>query len=148
MSLPVAVEGMTLGSRALLQITASQDLLAYLPFSAIPDIDVGLTESAFEGSGWRNDWWDPHRDNSIGPDEAFRRLRSKTVPEGPCRALVVAAGASGCFVCTGVGGRVTWASGTVTVREWRLKESPRGHGAAARLVAPCSRRSGGDWTRR
>jgi hypothetical protein len=73
MSLPVRVENKTLGSRSLLQLTASRDLCAYLPFSVIPEIEVGLTESAFEGPGWRDDWWSPHKDTSIGPEEAFRR---------------------------------------------------------------------------
>jgi hypothetical protein len=57
----------------MLQSTASRDLYAYLPFSVIPEIEVGLTEAAFEGPGWRHDWWSPHKDNSMGPEEAFRR---------------------------------------------------------------------------
>jgi hypothetical protein len=77
MSLPVRIDRKTLGSRSLFQSTASRELYAYLPASVIPDVEVGLTEPAFEGSGWRNDWWNPHRDNSIGPEEAFRRLGFK-----------------------------------------------------------------------
>jgi hypothetical protein len=91
MSLPIRVERMTLGSRSLFQSTASRELYAYLPFPVIQGIEVGLTEPALDGPGWRNDWWDPHRDNSIGPEEAFRMLgfRVKPDPEHPGRAYAV-----------------------------------------------------------
>jgi hypothetical protein len=74
MSLPLRVEGMTLGSRSLLQQTASRDLYAYLPFPLVAEIEVGLTERAFSGDGWREDWWNPHKDSSLSPKEAFGRL--------------------------------------------------------------------------
>lgn len=91
MSLPVRIENKTLGSRSLFQSTASSDLYSYLPFSVIPDIEVGLTESAFEGPGWRHDWWSPHRSTSIPPEEPFRRLgfTIRPDPEQPGRAFLV-----------------------------------------------------------
>ena len=74
MSLPLHVEGITLGSRSLIQQTASQDLYAYLPFPLVAEVAVGLTERAFEGPGWRHDWWNPGADNSISPEGAFARV--------------------------------------------------------------------------
>jgi hypothetical protein len=91
MSLPVHVGNKTLGSRSFLQSTASLDLCSFLPFSVIPDIEVGLTEPAFEGSGWRHDWWSPHKDNSIKPEELFRRsgFTLKPDPANPGISYVV-----------------------------------------------------------
>jgi len=74
LSLPIRVEPMTLGTRAFLQSSASRELYQYLPLAVVAGIDVGLTEPAFDGAGWRHDWWNPHRDNSIGPEEAFGQL--------------------------------------------------------------------------
>jgi hypothetical protein len=73
LSLPVRVENMTLGSRSLFQSTASRELYALLPFPIVFGVEVGLTEPALQGTGWRNDWWNPHEDNSLKPEEAFRR---------------------------------------------------------------------------
>jgi len=91
LSLPVRVENKTLRSRSLFQSTASRELYAYLPLPMIFGIKVGLTEPALEGSGWRNDWWDPHKDNSMKPEEAFRKLgfTMKADPEHPGRAYAV-----------------------------------------------------------
>jgi hypothetical protein len=77
MSLPVRIDRKTLGSRSLFQSTASSELYGYLPFPVVAGIEVGVTEPAIQGPGWRNDWWSPHYDNSIGPEEAFRRLGFK-----------------------------------------------------------------------
>jgi hypothetical protein len=73
LSMPVRVENKTLGSRSLLQTTASNELYAYLPRPMVFEIEVGLTEPAFQGSGWRTDWWNPDRDTSLKPEEAFQR---------------------------------------------------------------------------
>jgi hypothetical protein len=91
LSLPVRVENMTLGSRSLFQSTASRELCAYLPVPVIFEVEVGITEPALDGSGWRNDWWNPHKDNSIKPEEAFRRLgfTVKADPEHPERVYAV-----------------------------------------------------------
>ena len=91
LSLPVRIENKTLSSRSLFQSTASRELYAYLPVAVIVGIEVGLTEPALQGSGWRNDWWNPHQDNSMKPEEAFRKLgfTIKANPESPGRAHVV-----------------------------------------------------------
>lgn len=91
LSLPVRVENKTLGSRSLFQSTASRDLYAYLPLPVIFGIEVGLTEPTLEGSGWRSDWWDPYKDNSMKPEEAFRKLgyTMKADPEHPGRAYAI-----------------------------------------------------------
>ncbi len=91
MSLPVRDETMTLGSRALLQSTASRDLYSYLPFPLVGEVEVGLTEPALEGEGWRHDWWNPHRDNSIEPEEAFRQQGFKVEkdPRNPGAARLI-----------------------------------------------------------
>lgn len=74
LSLAVRVEHRTLSARALLQSTATRELHQYLPFPLVAEVEVGVTEPALEGAGWRNDWWNPNRDNSITGDEAARRL--------------------------------------------------------------------------
>lgn len=74
MSLPVRIEGRTLGCRSLFQSTAGQELHAYLPLSVVLEIEVGVTEPAFDGPGLRHDWWNPHRDSSMAPEEALRQL--------------------------------------------------------------------------
>lgn len=91
MSLPLRVEGMTLGSRSLIQQTASQDLYAYLPFPLVAEVEVGLTEAAFSGEGWRHDWWKPGQDASISSKQALRRLGFRVVedPHNPDQKLVV-----------------------------------------------------------
>jgi hypothetical protein len=62
LSLPVCIENKTLGSRSLFQGAASAELYLYLPVVVLPGLDVGLTEPALDGPGWRHDWWSPHRD--------------------------------------------------------------------------------------
>ena len=74
LSLPVRIENMTLGSRSLFQSTASRDLFAWLPVKLLSGVEVGLTEPAFEGDGWRDDWWNPHADSSSKGEEVFQRL--------------------------------------------------------------------------
>jgi len=91
MSLPVRVENETLGSRAILQYSASKELYQYLPSTLAGEIEVGLTEPASDGIGWRHDWWNPHKDRSIGPMEAFRRLgfRMEDDPDNPGNARLI-----------------------------------------------------------
>jgi hypothetical protein len=91
MSLPMRIEDKTLGSRSVFQSTASRDLYAYLPISVLPDIEVGLTEAAFDGPGWRHDWWSPHLDNSIKGEDVLRRtgFKIKPDPENPGQAFLV-----------------------------------------------------------
>ena len=74
LSLPIRLENKVLGSRALFQSTASRELVSWLPIMQLVGVEVGLTESAFEGEGWRHDWWDPHNESSMKPEEAFRAL--------------------------------------------------------------------------
>jgi hypothetical protein len=74
LSLPLAVTGNTLGSRSFLQSAGTRELHCYLPMPELAHVEVGLTEPAFDGPGWRHDWWNPHTDNSISGEEAFRRL--------------------------------------------------------------------------
>jgi hypothetical protein len=91
-SFPLRIEGNTLGSRALFQSTGTTELHPYLPVSVLlKGIEVGLTEPAFQGPGWRHDWWDPNKHNSIGPEEAFRRLgfTMKAIPGRPGQARLV-----------------------------------------------------------
>ena len=54
-------------------------------------IEVGLTEPALQGGGWRHDWWDPKKDSSIGPAEAFGHLgfNLKADPQHPGEVRVV-----------------------------------------------------------
>jgi hypothetical protein len=75
MSLPVRVENKTLGSRALLQYSASAELYGYLPFPLAGQVEVGVTEPSFSAGGkWRNDWWNPNTDNTVSWDEAQKLL--------------------------------------------------------------------------
>ena len=73
LSLPMRIENQTLGSRSLFQSTATRELHSYLPISVMIGIEVGLSEPALQGAGVRHDWWNPHKDNSVGPEEAFRK---------------------------------------------------------------------------
>jgi len=68
-SLPILVEGGTLGFRSLLHDTA-KDLYAFLPVGFMIGVEAGVTEPSFEeDGGWRSDWWNPHQPVSAPPDD-------------------------------------------------------------------------------
>jgi hypothetical protein len=66
-SLPLRMEGVTLGSRSLLQ-EAARDLYVFLPIAFKLDVEMGVTEPSAQGGGSRHDWWNPHQ-SIPGPSE-------------------------------------------------------------------------------
>ena len=76
LSLPVRVEGQTIGSRSLLQTSAAGEIHMHLPPPVLMEVELGVTEPAFDGSeGWRNDWWDPWAPSSGPPPEVLKEIR-------------------------------------------------------------------------
>jgi hypothetical protein len=68
MSLPIHVEGQTIGSRSLLQTAAAAELHLHLPPPVLLEVEVGVTEPGFDASSqWRHDWWDPWRPRNDAP---------------------------------------------------------------------------------
>jgi hypothetical protein len=62
MSLPVRVQGQTIGSRSLLQLSAAAELHVHLPPPLWLEVEIGVTEPGFEDPRvLRHDWWDPKR---------------------------------------------------------------------------------------
>jgi hypothetical protein len=78
MSLPIRIEGQTLGSRSLFQTSAASELHIYLPASVLLDVEIGVTEPAIDGSGgWRHDWWNPWRPMPGPSPEMLQDIRRR-----------------------------------------------------------------------
>jgi hypothetical protein len=73
-SLPLRVEGVTLGSRSLLQ-EAARDLYVFLPMAFMLKVEMGVTEPSAQGGGSRNDWWNPHEGVAGPSDEILSAIR-------------------------------------------------------------------------
>jgi len=87
MSLPLRVVGQTLGSRALLQYSASAELYSYLPFPLVAEVEVGLTEPSFlDSAQWRHDWWDPKKPIGSPTIETLRIMQEKGILPTASRA--------------------------------------------------------------
>ena len=87
MSLPLRVDGQTLGSRALLQYSASAELYSYPPFPLVAEVEVGLTEPSFlDSTQWRHDWWDPKKPIGSPTTETLRIMQEKGVLQTATRA--------------------------------------------------------------
>ena len=68
MSLPIRLEGQTIGCRSLLQTAAAAELHMHLPPPVLLEVEIGVTEPAFDShSQWRHDWWDPWRPRNDAP---------------------------------------------------------------------------------
>ena len=84
MSLPIRVEGQTIGSRSLLQTAAAAELHIHLPPPVLLEVEIGVSEPGIDSrSQWRHDWWDPWRAESHPPSpellDGIRRRGGRVV---------------------------------------------------------------------